>query len=226
MFHVRIFNQIKMEMQPVHTIAESDETVASELASKFLLSQGVRLGDMLREGDTKPMAVHGFRDQPSISVKNGGYECVTNSIYFVFKYIKEDLGLQVDSFIDLGCGPGNILISARNLLGATRLTGVEIDKGLLQQAHENTSGLNAELIEADLLTWSPEKNDFDMVYMYEPLREEKPRLEFLDNLKGWLRDGQYLFYQHIEGELPRWLNKIELPNHPRTCLFTFDKSKI
>lgn len=226
MFHVRIFDPIESKMQPVHTISESDEDSATELARNFLLSQGVRLGDMIREGDSRAKAVFGFEDQPSVSVENGGYGCVTNSIYFTFKYIRETLDLRVDSFIDLGCGPGNILISAHNLLGAQRLTGIEIDHNLVEQARTNTAELNAEIVEADLLTWLPEKNDFDMVYMYEPFRDETARQRFLDHLGSWLRDGQYIFYQHVQGGLPQWLGRIEIPNISRTCLFTFDKNKI
>jgi SAM-dependent methyltransferase len=225
MFEVKIYNPVILQMETVLALPGSCEDEAVIKAEEFLLSHGARIGSLVNDRDQKSRAIFGFKDQDSIAVKDGGFGFIPNSIYFMFKYIKEGLGLRVDSFIDLGCGSGNILISAKTLLEASELTGVEIDPALVRQAKENTGQFNAEIIQADLMEWTPAYNRYDMVYMYEPMREEGHRLKFLSHLKTWLRDGQYIYYQHIVGSLPEWFEPIDIPNHNRPCLFTFDKSK-
>ena len=225
MFEVRIFNPVVLEAYVVHSFPDCSESEAIIKAEEFLFSQGVKIGDLRRKGADNGLAIFGFRDQDSIASEAGGYSCVSNSVYFMFKYISEELGLKIDSFIDLGCGTGNILISARNLFGSSKLTGVEIDSSLVRQAEENTKDFAAGIILADLLEWKPAVNDYDLVYMYEPLRDEKPRAKFLANLKTWLKDGQYVYYQHIVGDLPGWLSEVKIPNLGHPCLFTFDKNK-
>lgn len=225
MFHIKLYNPISAQLETIANLTEPEESAAFAEARQFLLSRGARIGEFVRDGEERGRSVYGFLDQSSVASDFGGHACLTNTTYFLFKYIREDMKLPVRSFIDLGCGAGNVLISAATLLDAEKATGVEIDPELARQARENTYGLNAEIIEADLFTWTPEVNDFDLVYLFEPVREER-RIEFFAHLATWLRDGQHVFYQHTEGALPRWLNGIELPNHNRTCLFTFDKTKV
>jgi 16S rRNA G966 N2-methylase RsmD len=110
------------------------------------------------------------------------------------------------------------------------LSGVEIDIALVEQAKRNTESLGpeiiTEIIQADLLAWKPAVNDFDMVYIYDPIRDLALREKFLNSLTGWLRDGQYVFYNRIVGEMPAWLEKIEIPNYDVPCLYTFAKNKV
>lgn len=225
MFDIKVFNPIIGGHETVATLTESDEQTALKKAEEFLFSVGVKHGELLREGAERSTTVHGYKDRGSIAEKDGGFGFRPNSpIYFLFKYFRENLGLRVDSFIDLGCGPGNILLSAAHLFGSTRLTGVEIDPGLVQEAKDNTRMLDAKIIEADLFTWVPEVNDYDLVYLYEPVEDIERRLRFLGHLKTWLNDGQYVFYTYAVGDLPEWLKPVEIPNYDYPCLFTFDKT--
>jgi hypothetical protein len=116
-------------------------------------------------------------------------------------------------------------MSANKLLAATRLTGVEIDRGLVRRARANTADLGAVIIEADLMEWVAEINEFDMVYMYEPIRDETKRLQFLAHLSTWLNGGQYVFYQHAVGEVPSWLTPVDLSPYTHPCLYTFDRDQ-
>ena|ERR1044072_11170 len=230
MFEVRIFNPFKGGMDTIATLDVSSQTEAAEMAERFFSSNGIKLGEIVAAGTEERHSVIGLPDQESVATGNGGFWFVANHVYFVFKAIKEEMGIKVDSFIDLGCGTGNILIGARNLLGATRLSGVEIDIALVEQAKRNTESLGpeiiTEIIQADLLAWKPAVNDFDMVYIYDPIRDLALREKFLNSLTGWLRDGQYVFYNRIVGEMPAWLEKIEIPNYDVPCLYTFAKNKV
>lgn len=226
MFEVKALNPITMHLETVLTLPESDESEAIARAEEFFLSQGIKVGELVPEGFERGKPIQVYQDQDSNATLNGGFWFVANHIHFVFKYIREILGLEIDSFIDLGCGPGNILISARNLLGASKLTGVEIDPALVQQAKDNTRAFGANIIQADLLQWVPAVNDFDMVYIYDPIRDEKLRLKFLSGMTAWLKDGQYVFYQRVAGDVPEWFRKIDIPNYDPACLYTFDKSKV
>ncbi len=226
MFEAKALNPLTLQLETVLTLPGSDESEAMARAEEFFLSQGIKIGELVPEGSAeRGKPITGFQDQESSATQNGGFWFVANHIYFVFKYIREVLGLEIHSFIDLGCGPGNILISAKNLLGASELTGVEIDPALVRQAKDNTRMLNANIIQADLLEWVPAVNDYDMVYIYEPIRDENLRLKFLSGMTAWLKDGQYVFFQRMVGDVPEWFRKIDIPNYEPSCLYTFDKSK-
>lgn len=226
MFEIKIYNPVIGELETVETLTEPDEGKALAAAEKFLFSRGVKHGELLRQGAERSKTIFGFKDRGSIAEKDGGFGFRPNSpIYFIFKYFKETLNLRIDSFIDLGCGPGNILLSAGHILGANKLTGIEIDPGLIKEAKDNTRMFNAEILQADLFEWVPEVNDYDMVYLYEPVEDEVLRLKFLDHLKTWLTHGQYVFYTHAVGEVPAWLEKVDTPDFENRCFYTFDKSK-
>jgi SAM-dependent methyltransferase len=226
MFEVRIFNPFIGDMDTISTIETESLEEAKQQAGDLFFRNGIKIGEIgvAESGERYP--VEGFPDQRSVAENGGGFWFVANHVFFVFKAIKEVLGIKVDSFIDLGCGPGNVLINARNLLGAARLTGVELDPALVAQARINTRDLGANIIEADLTAWQPAVNDFDMVYAYDPIRDLPLREKFLVGLAGWLRDGQYVYYHRIVGEMPAWLEKIEIPNYDVPCLYTFKRDKV
>ena len=226
MFEVRIFNPFKGHMDTIATLAVSSENEAASRAEEFLFANGIKLGEIGAAGSDKRRTIIGLPDQESVATDSGGFWFVANHIYFIFKCIKEEMGLKVDSFVDLGCGPGNVLINARNLLGATRLTGVEIDPALVEQAKINTGSLNAEIIQADLLEWKPAVNDFDLVYAYDPIQDLAVREKFFTRLASWLKDGQYVYYHRIVGEMPGWLELVAMPNYDIPCLYTFNRDKV
>jgi SAM-dependent methyltransferase len=222
MFDVRVFNPISLEMETVLSLPPMSEMEAVRRAEAFLFSRGVKFGDVLMEGADRAQNIYCFEDEDSAATSMGGFHfSASPSIYHVFKHIRQSLSHDITSFADLGCGPGNILLGAHWLLGASTLTGVEIDPGLATRARANTEGLNANIIVADLLTWVPEENDFEMVYIYEPLRGPELLNQFHDNLRTWLRDGQYVFYQRAYAEAPEWLTLVDLPPYSYPCLYKF-----
>jgi predicted RNA methylase len=226
MFEIRVFDPVEIVQKTVLAISHGDEKTALAEARRFLISNGIKIADFHRHGsDDRPLTVFGFEDQESSAAALGAHRSIVNSAYFIFEYIHDKLRVKVDSFIDMGCGAGNILLCAHSVFGAVKLAGVEIDQLLLAQARENTAAIGAQIIAADMLEWAPENNDFDMVYFYEPFASEDARQRFLSHLAAWLRDGQYVYYQHTDGDLPRWLTEIKIPNvHP--CFFTFDKRRL
>jgi SAM-dependent methyltransferase len=226
MFEVRIFNPFIGDMDTISTIETDSLEDAKRQTAEYFFRQGIKRGEIRIAGGGERHQVEGFPDQRSVAENGGGFWFVANHVYFVFKAIKEVLGIKIDSFIDLGCGPGNVLINARNLLGAAKLTGVELDPALVAQARINTQDLGANIIEADLTAWRPAVNDFDMVYAYDPVRDLPLREKFLAGLAGWLHDGQYVYYHRIVGEMPVWLEKIEIPNYDVPCLYTFKRDKV
>ena len=226
MFNLKIYNPFKQKMDTITTLSVSSEEEAKAQAQEFLFSNGIKLGEIVPVGTETRITIIGIPDQGSVATDTGGFWFVANHIYFVFKTMKEVMGLKVDSFIDLGCGTGNILINAHNLLGSQRLVGVELDPALVEQAKRYTAALGAEIIEADLLKWTPALNDYDMVYAYDPIRDLELRAKFQASLAGWLRDGQYVFYHRIVGEMPDWLEMVEIPDYDVPCLYTFNKEKV
>ena len=226
MFELKLFNPISSQMETVLALSDVSEAEALLKARDFLFQHGVKFGELVAEGEPRGKNVFGFEDEPSVADQGGGFGFLPSSpIYHVFKHIRDVLDTDIRSFIDLGCGPGNILMSAHRLLGATRLTGVEIDSGLVARARENTAQFDAAIIEADLMEWEPEINEFDMIYMYEPIRDEAKRLRFLAHLSTWLNEGQHVFYQHAVGKVPAWFTPVDLAPYRHPCLYTFDGNK-
>lgn len=226
MFELQIFNPISLQMEAVLTMPEMADADAMVRAEEFLFSRGVKCGELVKNGIARGKSIFAFHDEESSASGSGGFRFSPLSpTYHVFTLLREVLDIEIASFVDLGCGPGNILMGAYWQLGATRLTGVEIDAGLAQRARDNTRSLNANIIEADLMEWHPAENDFDMVYMYEPIRDIEKREEFLFRMKGWLKHGQYVFYQHVIGELPSWLIPVDIKPFDHAFLFTFDGSR-
>jgi SAM-dependent methyltransferase len=226
MFDVLIFNPSIANMDTISTIETDSLEDAKRQAAEYFFRHGIKRGELRPAASGERYQIEGFPDQESVATNGGGFWFVANHVYFVFKAIKEVLGIKVDSFIDLGCGPGNVLINACNLLGADRLTGVELDPKLVAQARINTQDIGANIIEADLTAWQPAVNEFDMVYAYDPIQDLSLREKFLAGLAVWLKDGQYVYYHRIVGEMPVWLEKIEIPNYDIPCLYIFKKDKV
>ena len=62
---------------------------------------------------------------------------------------------QAVEIADLGCGPGNSTAVLRERYPGARLTGIDTAPDMLSKAR--ASGLDAEWVEADAATWTPER---------------------------------------------------------------------
>jgi SAM-dependent methyltransferase len=225
MYELKCLNPISMQLEAVFTVPGTDEDQASQKAEEFMRACGIKVGELTPQGAERGKPVLAFKDQDSIASDIGGFYFVANQVYFIFRHIKETLGLEINSFIDLGCGPGNILLSAQKIFGSAELTGVEFDPELVGQARENTRPFGGTIIEADLLEWKPEVNSYDMIYIYDPIRNGNIRPKFFAVLAEWLNDGQYVYFQRVSRGVPAWLKKVEIPGYEHPCLYTFDKTK-
>jgi len=120
---------------------------------------------------------------------NGGYEFIPLGIYHFmnnYKVIKRELGIIPEkmSFIDVGCGTGNILFAAKYLLGFEQVAGIELSERLLYIADRILSCLDVphyrvygnELLKYnDHITMkranaiSFDYSGFNIINMYHPL---------------------------------------------------------
>ncbi len=125
------------------------------------------------------------------------YDCMFDADQF--KQAEKDsaailqlVNIPVKSVLDLACGPG------RHLLGfaqqGIQVTGVDLSGYLLNQAaaHIEATGLDATLVQADLLNYQP-KHSFDLItnlfssFGYYDLPEENQRVLHL--VYQWLNPG-------------------------------------
>jgi len=65
------------------------------------------------------------------------------------------------TFLELGCGVGNVLRFAKNI--GFKVTGIEIDKNLIQD--------NTEVINMDIQKYPTDNyKEYDVIYIYRPLK--------------------------------------------------------
>lgn len=89
------------------------------------------------------------------------------------------------TFIDLGCGPGNVL-SYANRIGYDVL-GVEWNEDLIKNTKGKYNIIKEDITKLDPKVWS----DKDVVYCYVPLRYGYR--EFVDKIASNMKSGSYLF---------------------------------
>lgn len=98
------------------------------------------------------------------------------------------------SFLDAGCGAGNVLLIA-NSVGFTKVTGIEFDektveiaRGLIKPAVCSCNDQYYKIIEADITKYSKYK-DYDVIYYFQPIRSEGGMSEFLHLLRKNIKVG-------------------------------------
>lgn len=106
-----------------------------------------------------------------ISYKKGEYPFIPHRVDESFNYIKESIRLfkqlnnkNPKTFLDLGCGIGNILEIAK--LNGLESTGVELNETLINLGKQIRPEVN--IIHDDILKWIP-KQKYDIVWFYKPL---------------------------------------------------------
>ena len=96
-----------------------------------------------------------------------------------------DIFVEGMTFVDLGCGAGNVLRYATNI--GYDVTGVDFDKNLLEHAKDyNTIQSKFEDLEDDFY------KDFDVIYIYRPLKKEELKI-YIDKIKLCMSEGSYIF---------------------------------
>jgi SAM-dependent methyltransferase len=219
MLVLRIYNTVSRADETMLTLPGLEGRQAMLAAERFMRSRGLRQGKLVEEneeGESAGKTVYGFPYQN----RGAGFRFIPNSeAYWQFRHLKKTLGLKVGSFVDLGGGPGNILLSARYIFGCERVVGVEIDPKMCEQARGIIP--EAEIVCADISEWTPpDKKHFDMVYVFEPTPDLAERAKFFAHLRTWLKAGQYLFYTHATGDVPRWLASVPVAGLENSPLFT------
>lgn len=182
-------------------------------AERFLKARGIDRGLLVHaEDNADRVMVYGFKSDISTG-ENFGF-IPNGQAYFAFRHLRS---LHIRSFLDLGCGKGNILLNAWRVLGAEELTGVEIDTDLARIARANVP--SAQIIEGDILTWLPVGKAFDLIFCYNPFRLEDRRKAFLDHLRSWLPSGQLICFPKAFNEAPEWMEPVEVAGYPHKFLY-------
>lgn len=86
-----------------------------------------------------------------------------NNIIIDVRFLKDFYKIYQPNltFLELGCGVGNVLRFAKNI--GFKVTGLEIDNNLIQD--------NTEVINMDILNYPSENyKNYDVIYIYRPLK--------------------------------------------------------
>jgi SAM-dependent methyltransferase len=108
----------------------------------------------------------------------------------IFGSVLENAGLKVDSFLDLGCGFGNKVYEAVSF-GVKTAHGVELNDYYVEKARQLVP--EAEFFHDDLLTWKPQR-EYDLVYLYEPMHDQKLKKKCVDRIHKIFPKGQLVYW--------------------------------
>lgn len=98
-------------------------------------------------------------------------------------------GLKCKSVIDLGCGMG-LLMAQLQCLGEYRVGGIENEKSLVEKA------LVYPIIHKDLLLLNKgDIENYDCLYIWEPIKDEKLSKRFVTRLVKAMSPGQHIIYR-------------------------------
>jgi len=96
-----------------------------------------------------------------------------------------DIFVEGMSFIDLGCGAGNVLRYADNI--GYDVTGVDFNKDLLEHAKDyKTIHCSFDDLKDD------DYKKYDVIYIYRPLKEKELKV-YIEKIKRCMKEGSYIF---------------------------------
>lgn len=214
-----------MKMERIEALLNLSYEDAVEKATSFLLARGIPLAELKGEGHQ--IAISLFEKSESSAEAIGGFSYIPNrNAYFILQYLRDELDIEVNSFVDLGCGAGNVLFAVNSVFGSEKIVGVEFDSSLCDLAVSAIPAGNycISVEPANLLYWTPDVNDFDLVYAFEPIRDPEAAEAFWAHLYIWLNDGQLFFYQRDTNNPPAWLVPEETPGLEFPCIYRVNKS--
>lgn len=119
---------------------------------------------------------------PFISMSTDQFMWMLERVLPLFESIK---GRPAQSFMDLGCGIGNILALARHC--GLNVAGVEIDEKYIEICNDILP--ERSIIQADLLHWIPEI-ETDIYYFFRPFSSEILWIRFMAHFTQRFPNGQ------------------------------------
>lgn len=87
------------------------------------------------------------------------------------------------SFVDLGCGAGNVLLYAHNI--GYDVVGVDFNESLLKHVEYKTICADLNKLEPDFY------KDFDVIYCFRPLTDENLK-PYLNKVIACMKSGSYI----------------------------------
>ncbi len=141
------------------------------------------------------------------------------------------LGLKPGlSVLDLGCGYGHFTIPAARLVAPAPVVGIEIERGILEEARQNSSALtNCSWLNKNLLALSSlSLNKFDCVMMHSTFHGLTDPIKLVQDVTTLLKPGGFfsvINWSPIPREETIWLDaprgpKTEVRIHPRKLIST------
>ena len=141
------------------------------------------------------------------------------------------LGLKPGlSVLDLGCGYGHFTIPAARLVAPAPVVGIEIERGILEEARHNASALtNCSWLNENLLTLrSLSLDKFDFVMMHSTFHGLKDPIKLVQDVTTLLNPGGFfsvINWSPIPREETIWLDaprgpKTEVRIHPQELIST------
>lgn len=94
---------------------------------------------------------------------------------------------QHTHFVDVGCGIGDKLLLAKELVGYEQVSGVEYDPVTFKIAEATVGSIASTLMNADANT--VDFSAFDVVYMYCPIREEPQMRRLFIHIARTMKEG-------------------------------------
>ena len=126
--------------------------------------------------------------------RDGYYDFIPHnqeSVVRVFMKIASITNKPINSFLDVGCGPGNILWSAKTILNPKNTHGIEYDSYYASIAEVLLSGmLGSKVFNMDALNFD-RYEDYDVIYFYCPISNRKLQVELERKKKKKMKVGAY-----------------------------------
>ncbi len=157
-------------------ITRSLSIVVEEYNSYLQMKLGFRPNHPYKDGQTEGLGEKHVGHYPFIPTYNPGtlIQCLCE----VRDYIRKRGGKGSRSplsFLDCGCGIGNIMLLARSIDGYGKIAGVEYDNATHKVAQELLP-YNEDITRGDLINFHG-YGYFDVIYFYEPIScQEKSKI--------------------------------------------------
>lgn len=142
---------------------------------------------------------HTLFDNTKKAGKEYGYFVNSRTTLFTLTRV-----LNIRSLVDLGCGAGVLISCLEDYI--FKVKGYDNEKDLVDIANKISRNKElAELKDITKLTKDDIKN-FDAVYFWEPIIDEKMATKFVKNLLKVMKKDQYIFYYN-SGKIGRLLEE-------------------
>ena len=132
----------------------------------------------------KKMSAYGF--VPTKHIKE-----LVKILTTTLSYLRKKYNTDSFSFLDAGCGVGNILLMAQ-IVGFSKVHGIELDPRTVKIARRLLGSMhssNFRIINSDLSKYNKYKN-YDVIYYYQPIQpSSKQLMKFLSLMRDNMKIG-------------------------------------